>query len=106
MYNLILFLSPLFQLCSSCPLVWFVEDKNGGWSDLELKLKGERLKLDGAQVTKTLASVQTRLKDLISHAQHQGVDVPNPPSGPVSYTILVRDLCALGLITGFVPNLY
>ena len=104
-YTVPSFLSPFFQICSSCPLVWFMEDKHGGWSELELKLKGEGLKLDGTQVTKSPASVKDRLKDLINHAQQQGVEVPNPPSGPVSYTVLVRDLSALGLLTGFIPYL-
>ena len=67
---------------------------------MELKLKKYGLKLDGAQVTKGRDYGQSRLKELISNAQHQGIDVPNPPSGPISYTLLIRDLVALGLITG------
>ena len=65
-----------------------------------MKLKKDGLKLDGAQVTKGRDYGQSRLKELISNAQHQGIDVPNPPSGPISYTLLIRDLIALGLITG------
>ena len=65
-----------------------------------MKLKKDSLKLDGAQVTKGRDYGQSRLKELVSNAQHLGIDVPTPPSGPVSYTLLIRDLSALGLITG------
>ena len=68
--------------------------------DLELKIKKDGLKLDGSQITKGRDYAQSRLKELISHCQHQGIDVPNPPSGPISYTLLIRDLNPLGLITG------
>ena len=67
-----------------------------------MKLKKDGLKLDGAQVTKGRDYGQSRLKELISNAQYMGVEVPNPPSGPISYTLLIRDLSALGLITGTV----
>ena len=65
-----------------------------------MKLKKDGLKLDGSQVTKGRDYGQSRLKELISNAQHLGLEVPNPPTGPISYTLLIRDLSALGLITG------
>ena len=67
---------------------------------MELKLKKYGLKLDGSQVTKGREYGQSRLKELISNAQHLGIEVPNPPTGPISYTLLIRDLVAIGLITG------
>ena len=67
---------------------------------MELKLKQEGLKLDGAQVTRGRDYGQTRLKEMISNAQHLGIEVTHPPSGPVSYTLLIRELIAFGLITG------
>lgn len=65
-----------------------------------MKLKQEGLKLDGAQVTRGRDYGQTRLKEMISNAQHLGIEVTHPPSGPVSYTLLIRELIAFGLITG------
>ena len=65
-----------------------------------LRLKKGNLKLEGVQVTKDWDFGRSQLKEFASHAWHQGIDVLDLPSGPVSYTFLIRDLGALGLITG------
>ena len=79
-------------------MVWFTEDDSGGWLDLELMLRREGLKLDGSQVPKALTDVSPWLCNLVKTAQRQGIDVPNPPSTPLSYTELVEKLLHLGVL--------
>ena len=80
-------------------MIWFTEDDRGGWLDLETRLRREGLKLDGSQVPKALTDVNPWMGNLIRNAQQQGIDVPSPPSTPLSYTELMEKLLHQGVLS-------
>ena len=80
--------------------MWYKEDDNGGWQRLQIKFELHNLFFDGGKVPLSSLGLKDTIRDLVDTVKAQGAKITTIPSKPVSFSTLVSDLEALGLLSG------
>ena len=79
------------------PLIWFREDKYGGWNRLLNKLACHNMVYDGSAVPKAQPAITDGINDLVGKCIAEGA-VLDTPYKPLSFKDLIKDLEGLGLV--------
>ena len=85
------------------PIVWFQVDDDGGWKSFILKISLSNLVFDGGIAPASKAAAKDYVGDLVTSCRTRGLEVQDPPTKPVSFSALVKDLQSLGLLGDPVP---
>ena len=93
------------KICLSFPLVWYLADSSGGWSQLSNKLGVNKLHFDGGSVPENKDAVADAILDLYNACIDEGATDLELPKEPLSYTELVNQLKEKGLIQAKTPTI-
>ena len=94
------FLSLPLQLVLQHPVVWFKEDSSGGWTRFNNKCNNNNLVFDGSKVPGDSRAVLDTVQEVFISCKGEvdGADLPAPPTKPITFTALVKQLETEGLL--------
>ena len=78
-------------------------DDDGGWKSFILKISLNNLAFDGGLAPGSKSAAKNYVSDLVASCRARGLEVTDPPTKPVSFSALVKDLQGLGLLGDHVP---
>ena len=93
------------MICLSFPLVWYLADLSGGWSQLSNKLGVNKLYFDGGSVPENKDAIADAILDFYNACIDTGAKDLELPKEPLSYTELINQLKEKGLIQAKTPNI-
>ena len=85
-------------------MVWFFHDGSGGWIRFENKLSLSNLVFKGSLIPTIAASIPEAMAELADLCKAEGVLDAVPLTRPMSFTVLVKHLESLNLLTPITPT--